>query len=240
VKPDAAPQTDSPYRRSPSVLEPAPGRPAPHRRIGRGPALTALAMAGSLIAHGAIMAASVCSEPPPAAAATEPAPRKLTSPGYPTPFLMQLDPISFWPPPPAVEACFDFRTLERMRPRYAMYWVERSNWRPIKFRSWSEIVVSDEGHLGRDERAWYLEELVQACSWAASIAGFREDSGALLQIARREDGSTLTTASPRDGAALDDRLRCCLLQAEEALLPSLRPGASMRYEARFYASSERQ
>ena len=200
--------------------------------------MLALAMAGSLIAHGALLTASAGSALP-SPAATVCSPRELPSPGYPTPFLTQLDLLSFWSPPPTLEACFDFRTLEHMRRNYAMAWMEICHYSPVRPQSWSEIVLSDEGDIGREARMWYLKELVRECPIAASIAGWSEDSGVLLQIARREDGSTLTTASPRDGAELDDRLRCCVLQAEEALLPSLRPGVSMRYEARFFASRER-
>jgi hypothetical protein len=178
---------------------------------------------GSLLAHGALLTASAWGY-------TAPTPVRDGSRSHygDGMFVLHADFPVYWPPPPALQACFA---------RPAFQWggygtspLESYGGEAQETTStWTPAEAASYGTSEAESRRSVLEMTLYDCLGAAGVTGSGRAGRVFVRVARHDDGSAHAQAFALDETMNDPRLLCCFRKAQEAVLPALRPGTALRY-----------
>jgi hypothetical protein len=183
-------------------------------------------VAGSLLAHAALLAASAGSSH--ALAGSAP-PREHHGSGA---FFVHADlyqPGCFsWAPSNAVASCFDQTTLHDQG--FATSHLRAYGYEVDPHRSW-ERFPQPEGGAPEDQAITdeMLHSELRECTAVAARAGWSGEGRVFVRVTRETADTALVQALPLDGEANDPGLLCCLRNAQDALLRSMTPGQTERY-----------
>ncbi len=225
----AAPR-GSPYR-SPASLDAAlPSRlprPASFRVRRLRPGLGALALVGSFLAHGAVLAASAMSvSDPPAAELPPPRPRFHSGAFF---VHAEVNPhMCTFPPSEALAACFDRSALDA-RPVFTSP-TEAYGYDAHSSVTWSWVRYPFM-NLGADSEmaSALLDEGLRECAETAREAGWSGKGRVFVRVAYQPAGGVIAQVLPLDSEADHAGLLCCLRQSQSPLASAMRPGTTVRY-----------
>ena len=220
----------SPYR-SPATLEAAPPsrlpRPLSFRARRLRPGLGAVAVVGSFLAHGAVLAASAMSvSDPPAAELPPPRPR---FPGGAFFVHAELNShMCTFPPSEALAACFDRSALDA-RPVFTSP-TEAYGHDAHSSVTWSWVRYPFMNLGANNEMASaLLDEGLRECAETAREAGWSGKGRVFVRVAYQPAGGVIAQVLPLDSEADHAGLLCCLRRSQSPLASAMRPGTTVRY-----------
>lgn len=192
------------------------------------PGLRELALLGSLLAHGVLLAASASIAPAPAAVSPAPHPR----PRFPSgAFFVQAEShphMCTFPPSEALAACFDRAALDARylftspAEAYGYDAASQVTWRWVRYPFMN---VRD----APDMAGSLLYEGLRECAETAKQAGWSGKGRVFVRVAYQPAGGVLAHVLPLDSEADHPGLLCCLRQSQVPLASAMRPGTTVRY-----------
>jgi hypothetical protein len=221
----------SPYRSAGARHTTTTTRPSVRRRVRR-PGL--LAVAGSTVAHVALLGLSAALARPAAAEESFRRPRPEVTPA----FLMRgewaddddamyCNEKLYWPEPAPVTRCFDRSQARRQQPTCGFEgWIRAVG----SAATWSEARVDRTTAVAPQAgaRPLAIDQMLDRCFSLAGIA--RHEARVGVRIGRPDAGRAIAQARPKNELGNDASLLCCARESMLALAGTIEVGTMAHFE----------